>query len=102
MLPEQHFTKPLPRFSEASLVKELEAKGIGRTSTYAQIISTLQDREYVEKVDNRYFIATERGTTVNKFLVGTFPNIFDVEFTAKMEDELDRAAASDLNPGLTE
>ncbi|MEE2658128.1 MAG: type I DNA topoisomerase [Candidatus Latescibacterota bacterium] len=90
MLPEQHFTKPLPRFSEALLVKELEAKGIGRPSTYAQIISTLQDREYVEKVDNRYFIATERGATVNKFLVGTFPNIFDVEFTAKMEDELDR------------
>ena len=90
LLPEQHFTKPPPRYSEASLVKELEAKGIGRPSTYAQIISTLQDREYVEKMDNRYFEATERGQTVNQLLVTTFPNIFDVEFTARMEDELDR------------
>ena len=90
LLPEQHFTKPPPHYSEASLVKELEAKGIGRPSTYAQIISTLQDREYVEKMDNRYFEATERGQTVNKLLVATFPNIFDVEFTARMEDELDR------------
>ena len=90
LLPEQHFTKPPARYSEASLVKELEAKGIGRPSTYAQIISTLQDREYVEKLDGRAFIATERGQTVNKFLVATFPNIFDVAFTARMEDELDR------------
>ena len=90
--PEQHFTKPSPRYTEASLVKELEAKGIGRPSTYAQIISTLQDREYVEKMDHRYFLATERGKTVNKFLVATFPNIFDVTFTARMEDELDRVA----------
>ncbi|MFC1526743.1 topoisomerase DNA-binding C4 zinc finger domain-containing protein [Candidatus Latescibacterota bacterium] len=90
LIPEQHFTKPPPRYSEASLVKELEAKGIGRPSTYAQIISTLQDREYVEKFDNRYFEATERGQTVSKFLVQTFPNIFDVTFTAQMEDELDR------------
>ena len=88
--PAQHFTKPPPRYSEASLVKELEAKGIGRPSTYAQIISTLQDREYVEKIDGRAFMATERGHTVNKFLVSTFPNIFDVAFTARMEDELDR------------
>ena len=87
--PEQHFTKPPPRYSEASLVKELEAKGIGRPSTYAQIISTLQDREYVEKQD-RYFVGTERGQTVNKLLIETFPNIFDVRFTARMEDELDR------------
>jgi len=88
--PEQHFTKPPARYSEASLVKDLEAKGIGRPSTYAQIISNLQDREYVEKVDNRYFVATERGHTVNRFLVATFPNIFDVTFTAQMEKELDR------------
>ena len=87
--PEQHFTKPPPRYSEASLVKELEAKGIGRPSTYAQIISTLQDREYVERQD-RYFVGTERGQTVNNLLIETFPNIFDVRFTAKMEDELDR------------
>jgi len=90
LIPEQHFTKPPPRYSEASLVKELEAKGIGRPSTYAQIISTLQDREYVEKMDNRYFMATDRGQTVSKFLVATFPNVFDVQFTAQMENELDR------------
>jgi DNA topoisomerase I len=90
LLPVQHFTKPPARFCEASLVKELEAKGIGRPSTYVQIISTLQDRKYVEKIDSRYFVGTERGRTVSKFLVATFPNVFDVEFTAKMEDELDR------------
>ena len=89
LLPEQHFTKP-PRYTEASLVKELEAQGIGRPSTYAQIITTIQDREYVEKVDNRYFLATERGHTVNKLLVETFPHIFNVRFTADMEDKLDR------------
>ena len=90
LLPEQHFTKPPPRYTEASLVKELEAQGIGRPSTYAQIITTIQDREYVEKVDNRYFLATERGHTVNKLLVETFPHIFNVSFTADMEDKLDR------------
>jgi DNA topoisomerase-1 len=90
LVPEQHFTKPPVRYSEASLVKELEARGIGRPSTYAQIITTLQDREYVEKRDNRNFAATERGQTVNKLLVETFPRIFDVSFTAQMEDELDR------------
>ena len=90
LLPEQHFTKPPPRYTEASLVKELEAQGIGRPSTYAQIITTIQDREYVEKVDNRYFLATERGHTVNKLLVETFPHIFNVRFTADMEDKLDR------------
>jgi len=89
LIPEQHFTKPPPRYTEASLVKELEADGIGRPSTYAQIITTIQDREYVEKVDNRYFVATERGHTVNKLLVETFPHIFNVAFTAQMEDRLD-------------
>jgi DNA topoisomerase-1 len=92
--PEQHFTKPPPRYTEASLVKELEAKGIGRPSTYAQIITTLQDREYVERAE-RNLIATERGHTVNKFLVETFPHIFDVKFTAQMEDELDRIEEGD-------
>ena len=90
LLPEQHFTKPPPRYTEASLVKQLEADGIGRPSTYAQIITTIQDREYVEKVDNRYFVATERGHTVNKLLVETFPHIFNVTFTAQMEDQLDK------------
>ncbi len=97
VLPEQHFTKPPPRYTEASLVKQLEAEGIGRPSTYAQIITTLQDREYVEKIDNRAFIATERGHTVNKLLVETFPHIFNVEFTAQMEDKLDRVEEGDDN-----
>jgi DNA topoisomerase I len=87
--PEQHFTKPPPRYTEASLVKQLEADGIGRPSTYAQIITTIQDREYVDKVDNRYFLATERGQTVNKLLVETFPHLFNVQFTAQMESKLD-------------
>ncbi len=89
LLPEQHFTKPPARYSEATLVKELEAQGIGRPSTYAQIITTIQDREYVEKLDRRAFVATERGHTVNKLLVDTFPLIFNVEFTAQMENKLD-------------
>ncbi len=88
--PEQHFTKPPPRFTEASLVKQLESEGIGRPSTYAQIITTILDRQYVEKVDNRYFVATERGQTVNKLLVDTFPHLFNVAFTANMEDKLDQ------------
>ncbi len=90
LTPEQHFTKPPPRYTEASLVKQLEADGIGRPSTYAQIITTIQDREYVEKVDSRYFVATERGHTVNKLLVETFPELFNVQFTARMEGKLDR------------
>lgn len=89
LYPEQHFTKPPPRYSEAGLVKELEAKGIGRPSTYAQIISTLKTRKYVA-VENRYFHATELGQTVNRLLVLNFPHIFDVTFTAKMEEDLDR------------
>ena len=97
--PEQHFTKPPPRFTEASLVKELEAQGIGRPSTYAQIISTIIDREYVEKVDNRYFEATERGQTVNKLLVDTFPDLFNVAFTANMEDQFDRVEEGSDNWG---
>ena len=88
--PQQHFTKPPAHYSEAALVKELEAKGIGRPSTYASIITVIQDRQYVEKVNNRYLSATERGHTVNKLLVETFPHIFNVEFTAQLENELDR------------
>ena len=97
VLPEQHFTKPPPRFTEASLVKELEAKEIGRPSTYAQIITTILDREYVEKVDNRYFEATERGQTVNTLLVDTFPELFNVAFTKDMEERLDRVEDGDDN-----
>lgn len=87
--PKQHFTKPPPRFTEASLVKLLETEGIGRPSTYASIISTLLDRKYVE-LDSRRFVATELGRTVNHILVQQFPDLFNVDFTARMEDDLDK------------
>jgi len=87
--PKQHFTQPPPRYSEASLVKELEELGIGRPSTYAQIISVIVDRGYVE-LDQRRFMPTDLGEVVSKLLVRIFPNIFDVEFTSRMENELDR------------
>jgi DNA topoisomerase-1 len=87
--PEQHFTQPPPRFTEASLVKELEDKGIGRPSTYAAIMSTIQDRGYVEKREGRFF-PTELGTLVNDLLVSAFPDIINVDFTAGLEARLDR------------
>jgi len=86
--PEQHFTEPLPRYTEATLVKELEEKGIGRPSTYAAIISTLVDREYVTKDQGR-FTPTLLGERVSVLLVKNFEDIFDVNFTARMEEELD-------------
>ena len=89
LLPKQHFTQPPPRYTEATLVKALEEKGIGRPSTYATILSTVQDRKYVHKTDNR-FAPTELGVVVNDYLVEKFPELIDVNFTAKMEDELDR------------
>ncbi|HZR11390.1 MAG TPA: type I DNA topoisomerase [Myxococcales bacterium] len=85
---EQHFTQPPPRFTEASLVKELEEKGIGRPSTYAAILSTIQDKEYVEKKEGRFF-PTELGKIVTELLLSAFPNVMDVQFTARMEEELD-------------
>jgi DNA topoisomerase-1 len=85
---EQHFTEPPPRFSEASLVKALEEHGIGRPSTYASIISTLRDREYVD-MDARRFIATDIGKIVNRFLTKYFTKYVEYGFTADMEDELD-------------
>jgi DNA topoisomerase I len=85
---EQHFTEPPPRFSEASLVKALEAFGIGRPSTYASIIDTLQRREYVT-LDKRRFQPTDVGRVVNKFLSEHFQHYVDYEFTARMEDDLD-------------
>ena len=88
LTPEQHFTQPPPRYSEATLVKALEENGIGRPSTYAAIISTIQDRDYVRKEQGR-FVATEMGRLVNNVLIKSFPEIIDVEFTAKMEAELD-------------
>ena len=87
--PNQAFTKPPPRFSEAMLVKELEANGIGRPSTYASIISTLKDRTYVESQE-RKLTPTELGNTVNKILVENLPDIFNVAFTANMEKDLDK------------
>lgn len=86
--PKQHFTQPPPRFNEALLIKELEERGIGRPSTYHTIISTIQDRKYVEKSEGR-FRPTELGKVVNELLVTHFPDILNVEFTAKMEEELD-------------
>jgi len=87
--PKQHFTQPPPRFSEASLVKELEKLGIGRPSTYANIISVILDRGYVDLEDRR-FKPTDLGEVVAKLLVRILPNVFDVEFTRRMESALDR------------
>ena len=86
--PKQHFTKPPPRFSEASLVKELEKNGIGRPSTYASILGVIQDKGYVELV-NRYFAPSELGFIVNDLLVACFPKLLDISFTAQMETNLD-------------
>jgi DNA topoisomerase-1 len=91
VLPSQHFTQPPPRFTEASLVKKLEELGIGRPSTYAPIISTIQDRFYVEREERR-FKATILGMTVNDFLMKYFSEVFDYEFTASMEDRLDEVS----------
>jgi DNA topoisomerase I len=87
--PEQHFTEPPPRYTEATLVKALEEKGIGRPSTYAAIMSTIQDREYVEKIQSR-FHPTALGKTVNDLLIeGGFDDLFNESYTARMEEELD-------------
>jgi len=86
--PEQHFTEPPPRYNEASLVKELEERGIGRPSTYSAIISTIQERQYVQKLGGR-FTPTEIGLVVTDLLVENFSEIFDVAYTAKLEEDLD-------------
>lgn len=96
LVPAQHFTQPPPRYSEASLVKELEKLGIGRPSTYAQIISTLKDRDYVEVKEKR-FHPTPLGETVAKLLVRLFPELFDVGFTSGMETRLDRIEEGELD-----
>jgi DNA topoisomerase-1 len=93
--PKQHFTLPPPRFSEASLVKELEENGIGRPSTYASILSTIRDKKYVDLV-NKYFRPSELGFIVNDLLVGSFTDIFNVDFTARMEDFLDRIEMNEM------
>ncbi|HWP98571.1 MAG TPA: type I DNA topoisomerase [Syntrophomonadaceae bacterium] len=93
--PEQHFTQPPPRFTEASLVKHLEEKNIGRPSTYAPIIDTILKRNYVER-RTKQFVPTELGIIVVELLKDNFPRIMDVEFTAKMEEDLDRIEEGEL------
>lgn len=96
LLDIEHWTSPPPMFNEASLVKALEENGIGRPSTYAAIISNIQDRGYVEKIENR-FRATELGTVVCRMLIKSFPEIMDVKFTAKVEELLDKIEEGDAN-----
>ena len=86
--PEQHFTEPPPRFTEATLVKELESDGVGRPSTYASILSTIQEREYVKKEGGKFF-PTELGLVVTDLLLESFDDLFDATYTARMEEELD-------------
>jgi DNA topoisomerase-1 len=93
--PEQHFTEPPPRYNEATLVKALEEKGIGRPSTYATILSVIQNREYVEKQQGRFY-PTELGMVVSDLLVKNFSDIFDVAYTARMEEELDEVEEGKL------
>ena len=93
---EQHFTKPPPRYTEASLVKKMEELGIGRPSTYASIISVLQDRNYVA-LDRRRFVPEDRGRVVTAFLSGFFERYIEYDFTAELEDKLDQIAKGDLN-----
>lgn len=88
LTPNQHFTDPPPRYTEATLVKALEEKGIGRPSTYASIMSVIQDRQYVEKLEGK-FHPTELGTIVNDLLIESFTDLFAVEYTAQMEEQLD-------------
>ena len=95
VLPEQHFTQPPPRFTEASLVKTLEEFGIGRPSTYASIISVIRERGYV-RIEERRFFPEDVGEVVTDLLVEFFPDIVDLSFTAKMEDELDEIAEGNL------
>jgi DNA topoisomerase-1 len=92
ILPLQHFTQPPPRYTEASLIKELEKYGIGRPSTYAPILATIQERNYVKKDEKKRFYPTAVGILVNDLLVKHFPEIVDINFTAKMEDDLDKIA----------
>ncbi|MBN2005291.1 MAG: type I DNA topoisomerase [Anaerolineae bacterium] len=91
LLPEQHFTQPPPRYSDATLIRALETYGIGRPSTYATILSTLQDRNYVAR-ENRRFLPTDTGYLVNDLLVEHFPDLINVDFTAQMESQLDDIA----------
>ncbi|MCL5016315.1 MAG: DNA topoisomerase, partial [Patescibacteria group bacterium] len=95
--PEQHFTEPPARYNDASLIKALEEYGIGRPSTYAPIISLLQERNYVVKNQDRRFEPTEIGGIINKVLSENFPEIVDIGFTAKMEEDLDKVAEGEAD-----
>ena len=95
LIPSQHFTQPPARYTEASLIKTLESYGIGRPSTYAPILSTIQERHYVIKDEQKRFRPTEIGSVVNEILTKHFPEIVDVGFTAKMEEDLDKIAADE-------
>ena len=99
LLPEQHFTQPPPRYTEATLVKTLEEFGIGRPSTYAPTVTTIQQRGYVERYEKRLY-PTELGEIVNELLVEYFPDIINVQFTSQMEDDLDRIARGELESSL--
>jgi DNA topoisomerase-1 len=103
LLPEQHFTQPPPRYTEASLVRTLEEYGIGRPSTYAPTVAVIQDRDYVNKQDKR-LLPTDTGKVVNDLLVEFFPDVLDYQFTARMEDQLDNVAQgeSEWQPMLHE
>ncbi|MEK7519374.1 MAG: type I DNA topoisomerase [Patescibacteria group bacterium] len=92
IIPSQHFTQPPPRYNEATLIKALEENGIGRPSTYAPILSTIQERNYIEKDEQKRFRPSEIGIVVNDLLVKHFPEVIDIKFTAKMEEELDEIA----------
>src|SRR3989338_2762147 len=92
LLPEQKFTQPKARYNEASLIKALEENGIGRPSTYAPTLATVQERNYIEKNEDKRFQPTEIGLVVNDILVKHFPEIVDIQFTAKMERDLDEIA----------
>jgi len=100
LTPEQNFTQPPPRFSEATLVRELEEKGLGRPSTYAAILSTIQNREYA-KLERGRFHPTETGELVNELLIKNFSHVFDIKFTASMEDKLDLIEEGKLSRDTT-
>ena len=92
---EQKFTEPAPRYSEATLIKELESNGIGRPSTYATIVNTIQVRHYVDKEKGK-LIPTELGFKINDYLVSSLPDLFQVGFTASMEDKLDHVESGEI------
>ncbi|MDI6840120.1 MAG: type I DNA topoisomerase [bacterium] len=96
IIKEQKFTKPKPRYTEGTMVRELESKGIGRPSTYAPIISRIIEKEYVKKIDGK-LVPTALGEIINKILVSHFPNIFNVDFTRKMEEDLDKIEAKETD-----